>query len=267
MNIIHRFAFKNNSQVAKEFEALGYKLSKRISTGLDIGENDNNWEIVKKIVKKYSLFDCQYCTIFTNEELDNAEYYVFGAKNVFDYPMPDGYSEYMHGITYNDSDRCSKCGAGYYQIAPFRFKKQPAWTKYDVVQTNWVEDEVFVSKKVRDILLKELDVKFEEALQQKKFIPFDDMFQIKEDGICEIDTSKFVFTKCPECGVEKTKSVTAGFYPKMLHRPPSGHVFKSQVNFGSGAYTTWHELIVDKSFYEVFKINKIRGAVFIPLES
>ena len=80
------------------------------------------------------------------------EWYVVGATSHFGYPQPeDGYAR----ATYDVAGYCERCGAGGVQRRPFRFRSEPKPSHSQLLQLNWIFDELFVRPEVPDVFERE----------------------------------------------------------------------------------------------------------------
>jgi hypothetical protein len=86
-----------------------------------IPESDSKWPELASYVSANGIFD-RLDLAFTRKEIESAQWCMLRVTSHFGYPQPeDTYSE----TTYEPGSRCSKCGRGQVQVAPFRFRKIP----------------------------------------------------------------------------------------------------------------------------------------------
>lgn len=116
----------------------------------DIFEDDPHWPSIQALLEA----DGDHAiatTIFTKQELKDAEWLTIRSKWHNGYPQPESAFDYRE-ITYDASQFCRECGAGLVQRDSFRLTKAPKWGTRHFFSLNWVFDELFVDDAARNIL-------------------------------------------------------------------------------------------------------------------
>lgn len=265
MNIIHRISFSKDENLFYRFEKNNIKIKKGLINYFDIGENDKNWSFVKSLIRKYStvIFDNQYKTEFSKKEFDQAACFILTPEWHFEYPQPEEDFGYQH-LTYDDSFACYSCGVGFRRKNLFKLKREPDWGKREIVQLNWVFDEFFVSKRLKEQLINRFNINFFDVIKYKKEEVFNNIFNIQiSDTVSIINKEMLEYKRCPICGKIKYKSCTNGFYPCI--RNSDACIVKTEEYFGSGK-SAFQRIIINRDMYEFFITNNIKGIGFIPMK-
>jgi hypothetical protein len=264
MDVIHRVSFRTDSPATNFFEAEGFKIRQGIINGYDIGENDPRWPRIQEAIMRYKIMDYQYKTDFTKKEIDEAEFLVMSPKTLFEYPMPSDDFGYRK-TTYNPSIGCQKCGIGFEQQNPFSIRKTPKWGQKNMIQLNWIFDEYFISKELKEKLECEIsDVHFIEVLKYPKGIPLDDIFQmVIEKYVSLVLPEHAVFKVCDMCkSIKYMPGILArGFQP--MPQKKDFAVAQSQEFFGDGG-SAFRITLISKSFYQLLIELGVKGVDFIP---
>lgn len=116
----------------------------------DIFEDDPHWPTIQALLEA----DGDHAiatTIFTKQELKEAEWLRVRSKWHNGYPQPESAFSYRE-ITYDPTHYCWECGAGLVQKDSFRLTKAPKWGTRHFFSLNWVFDELFVDDTARNIL-------------------------------------------------------------------------------------------------------------------
>lgn len=116
----------------------------------DIYEDDPHWQVIGPALEKIGAFRLSE-TIFTKQELQEAEWLRVRSKWHNGYPQPESAFGYL-SMTYDDAHLCRECGAGGVQKDSFRLSKAPKWGTRHFFSLNWVFDELFVDDTARSIL-------------------------------------------------------------------------------------------------------------------
>ena len=237
---------------------------------LKICESDPKWPVVNKYIAANDIFSV-ITLKFSQSEMDNAEWFVMRSKWHWEYPMPDNNGGYIN-LVYNIDNWCKDCGSGFVQKDLFRIRKSPKWGNKHFLMLNWVEDELFISEKAKQVLNNSSLKGFEflNVLKAKSETKLDDIYQLK---ITETLQSCFLpikenikkQTKCPICGA--TKYIPSGkgysFNEKLLNN--NVDIVKTSEKFGAGALSA-NKILVSKGFYKTILANKLdRGLEFIPI--
>lgn len=116
----------------------------------DMYEDDPHWQVIGPRVEQLGAF-CLSTTIFTKQELKDAEWLRVHSKWHNGYPQPESAHGYQE-ITYDTSQLCRECGAGLVQKDAFRLTKAPKWGTRHFFSLNWVSDVLFADNTARSIL-------------------------------------------------------------------------------------------------------------------
>ena len=116
----------------------------------DIFEDDPHWPSIQALMEADGDRAIA-TTVFTKQELRDAEWLTIGSKWQNGYPQPDSTFGYRE-ITYDPSLFCWECGAGLVQKDSFRLTKAPKWGTRHFFSLDWVFDELFVDDTARNIL-------------------------------------------------------------------------------------------------------------------
>lgn len=242
-----------------------------ILCSVDISENDPHWETVEYLLKaENNTFQSE--TVFTKEEISSAEWLTIRSRWYYDYPQPE--NNYRN-ITYTTDRQCpfTDCRIGLVQKDPFRFKRTPKWGKRNFCMTNWVFDELFVSRRAKE-LLESSDLKgfsFSEVRNKNGSEIMDDMYQLRiphilPSGIADTTSRiKDVFV-CPVCGQRKFRSNSRGqfvFHKEAFTDAPD--FTKSAEWFGGGS-SACKLILVSQKAYRFITANKLDSSlVFEPI--
>jgi hypothetical protein len=270
MNIIHRVIFNTDQHdVFNYFIRMGIKMNySGIISTFEIGENDRKWDSVLKFINDYpseQIFDFQYKTQFSEDEINNANFFAIAPNWHFGYPQPENGFGYLK-ITYNSIMSCNKCGIKPKQIAPFSIKKSPKWGKRNIVQLNWIFDEFFISGNLKLQLERECSkLNFKVVNKFRTKCQLDDIFQLDITQTVDLDMSTVTkFERCKVCNQIKYLPHTRGFFPY-----PTDDYFNiahSIQCFGSG-HEARHAVLINKNIYDLFNRIGVIGISYIPCET
>ncbi|WP_191018209.1 hypothetical protein [Treponema zioleckii] len=262
MNIIHRISY-NDKKTEKIFQQMNIKSKGGLVHYFDIGENDCNWEQIKKIVNQSNgiIIDNQYKTIFSKKELALSKYFVMIPTWHFLYPEPQNNFGYEQS-TYNSSKKCVCCNRGLIRKDLFAIQKEPKWGSKDIGQLNWIFDEFFVTEKLKKLLSNEFDMTFSKVRLYQTNDFCQNTFNLEINAIIEIENKDTLdFEICPKCGNIKYHLCHNNFFPKI--KMNNNHIARTKEFFGSGN-VAYNQVIIDRALYDFFIQNKIKGVEFIP---
>jgi len=267
MNIIYHITFNTDGPATKFFEGEGFKIKPGIINTFDITEDHPKWERVKEAVKCYGDYEVrvkEYGAKFTKKEIEEAAYFALLAEWNFEYPQPSeafGYQE----TTYRSGIGCRKCGVGLQQYKSFSIKKKPNWGKLDILQLNWVFDEYFVSKEMKDKLEGKISgTRFLEVLKHPQSIVLDDIFQLLvENRVSLVLPENSAFKICDMCKCKKymPSLLGRGFFPLPFENDFS--IAQSQEFFGDGG-RAFRITIINRATYLLLTELNIKGVNFYP---
>lgn len=239
---------------------------------LDIYESSVHWAYIEKQVQRANLF-CLSETIYSAEELRNAEWLYLRSQWRFGYPQPEDDFQF-EDITYTRRNYCTQCSSGLAQTNPFRIKKAPKWGQRHFGELNWVGDELFVDDTAEELLKKEgiTGISFLEVFNKNGTEIFPNIRQMRVENVLNMGlqtdcASVRDVAICPKCGTPKI--VLSGVGMLSFRR----EVFDKQTDlvktgeiFGSGHYATRIILVRQKVYQMIVKGRLDRGLTFEPVE-
>ena len=279
----HIFFIKNEAPELYDYiikNKIKCKCSEGIAAGdvfvsLDIYESNQHWNYIEKYCDIHNVGKpIRSETIFSKNELNNAQWLTLRSKWHNGYPQPEAAFGYKKDITYSNDKHCSTCGDGLKQIDSFRLKKQPNWGNKHFFMLNWVFDELFVDGVAKNILEKEgiTGISFLEVKNKKGTEVFEDTYQmiihnrLKPGLITERRSIDDIYV-CAECGVPKYHPTGMGmlaFKKEIFEGAPD--VVKTAEIFGWG-HAAPTEIIVSQKVYQTITKNRLdRSLVFEPIE-
>lgn len=238
---------------------------------LDLLESDPNWPFVSACVREQRL-NCQSETLFTAEELENAQWLRVRSEWRSGYPQPEKDFGY-ESITYCGDQICAECGCGLQQVDAFRLKQQPKWGRRHFMVLNWVDDELFVSPAVQGVL-QDCVSGIEFARVQNKTgreildgVSQMKIFNVLPAGMVETRSPIRQRYVCPGCGTVKyvlTGSGKLAWRKEVFDGVPD--IVKTGELFGSGHFAT-RLIFVRQSVYQLIRRNRLdRNLVFEPID-
>ena len=239
-----------------------------IISAFDILESNPHWKNISKIVGDDSYYITE--TVFSKEEMHNAEWFNIRSVWRYDYPQPE--NEYRE-ITYN-GQMCPVCWGGLEQIDAFRFKRAPKWGKRFFLTTNWEDNVIFVSDQAKSTIenanIPGLD--FREVKNKNGADIFPDIHQlvvrnILPEGLVWEESRVEKILVCDECGRRRYATNGRGqfvFRKETFDNAPD--IALSSEIFGRGGYNQ-RLLIVSKRVYQMIIKNKMdRSLEFQPIK-
>ena len=271
MDIERRVATTNDDfRVFLDANGLAYKKDSNLVI-LKIMESNPKWPIVEEYIACNSIFS-QATPRYTKAEMNNASWFAVRSKWRWEYPMPDSDGSYKQ-VVYNTDSHCEECGTGLIQKDLFRLRKSPNWGTKHFLMLNWVEDELFVSEKAKNILsgseLKGFE--FLEVLRYKKDTVLDGIFQLKVlntlmPGFIPVEKYIKKHLLCECC--DSSKWILSGkgcAFDKQIF-PEDIDIAKSYEGFGFG-HTAPKMIFVSQKFYRLIIDNKLdKNLEFIPID-
>ena len=231
-----------------------------------ISESDPSWPLVSEYLKSFPI-PHRIEARFSTNEIDGAAWCRLGATSHFGYPQPEDDFGYLK-VTYENGG-CSKCGIGYRQIAPFRFRKPPTMRRSQILQLNWVFDEFFVEQEAR----KQIEA------SELRGMEFEDVLLDKSGGLMQTWSQIRISQTLPPILVTNSLTVeTCSLCSQIKFNHPMGEqinlakslnattpdIVKSSEWFGSGGSA--HQLVfVSQRFVQFFRANNWRGLHLEPV--
>lgn len=195
--------------------------------------------------------------------MEKATWFSVRSKYRWEYPQPEDYFNYIH-ITYDSMNYCDSCGYGARQKGEFRIKKNPKWGKRNFLMLNWVEDELFISNKVKEII-GNTDIrgcKIYDVINHKTNKPADDIHQIYIEGLLQpglINEEQSIkeVLRCHKCGSVKYIYTGRGFtYKKDIFEGLNTNIIKSYEMFGCG-HMCARLMFISKKLYNLLTSNSL----------
>lgn len=238
----------------------------------DIFEDDPHWLSIQALLEA----DGQHAiatTIFTKQELRDAEWLTVRSKWHNGYPQPESAFGYLQ-ITYDPTNLCRECGAGAVQQDAFRLTKAPKWGTRHFFSLNWVYDELFADDTARAILESS-------GLTGFRFLPVKNKRGAEElPGVhqlfAEAETKPGVVTggrdidqvyTCAVCGRVKYQPTGVGmhvFHREALRGMPDVCRSHEEWGWGHGADRL---ILISQRMYRLLTDNRLdRSLVFQPIQ-
>lgn len=234
---------------------------------VDITESDPQWPQIAALAGQKKALDI-YDTIFTHEEILNAEWIRLIPTFAQGYPQPEEDMAWKQ-ITYED--QCPKCGVGYRQKAPFRLAREPRMGKHDFVCLYWTYT-VFCTLKALETLKSHEACGYEAwgAILHRTGEPSRTVSQLRfpmitEPGLADEDKSQP--ETCPTCGITKYASHLRGYmrYKRTALRPDTDFQVTCEW-FGSGGYSGFREILASNRVAKLILEQGWRGLALKPIE-
>ncbi len=202
-------------------------------------------------------------TEFTAAEVDGTAHCALQLVHASGYPQPEDDFAYREQ-TYDVSERCSKCGEGAVQVAPFRIKRTLKWGRNAFLKLNWVEEACFMQRPVWEEHLSRFGI---------GVLPVEDTKGKELDDIVQLDLGPAVpllmgeghGIRCDVCGRERFPWHDRGFFPAPMS-PPERPLFHSVQRFGVESRCA-NAMIVSADVVKVIKSAGLRGAELWPCMS
>ncbi len=226
----------------------------------DITEDDEAWPRVRELIAKHKCVDFE-STKFTKKEIGTAPNADVTPSWHHGYPQPEDDFGYLEA-TFDLSDHCRACGIGKRQIAPFRFKKEPAWGKRSVLQLNWVFDEYFTTPETWDAVFRPRGIESMPVVHHRKSHELSTVVQLAvPDRVDLVGIEAYPSEVCEKCGRRKYLPIRLGFFPSP--EPSTCALAKSNQYFGSGG-SAFNSVIADNAMVNVVLEAKLKGVSFWP---
>lgn len=276
MVIIHRFVFNSDLlNCLTDYCDLNITYDKMSGLYiLEMSENDNCYSEVSRIMKTQGVLESIY-ERFSDSELEQAEWLYIRSTWRCAYPEPRDNFKYLC-TTYNMDSNALKnskgllCKCHLQQKAPFTLKKTPDWKTRGFTMLYCVEDEIFISDTVKQILdesqLQGLD--YEYVLNRHGDV-LSNIHQIiinncADFGVYEKEVQRYSI--CPYCGCKKL-ILKPGLLSinKNSFRNIESDIVKTSEHFGE--ITGSRRILISHKFFMTIKNNRIgKNLVFQPIE-
>ena len=291
MKINHRISRHIDDPIWFELEAAGVAVDRGSSTiaVANVTEDDPAWPRVQQILQADGRPD-MIDNIFTDDELDAAEWLDVMALGHHGYPQPEKDLGYIEQ-TYDTATHCSECGIGGVQNNSFRLRAEPKARQSQFIQLNWVFDELFVRAAARKGLQSAgiTGVSFMPAVLHKSGQASAEVMQMQVSHVLQpgLHTDELFQVTC-KADNEEDATTTMQRHPNLpeptycgrvkYHRQNRGplridcaafkgapDVVKSREWFGSGG-NAFRLIMVSRKFRRLVRDANWRGLSFEPIE-
>lgn len=261
MKIIHRVSFASSVPLQRELAKIGISVRDSGFVSFEIDEADTGWSLLKSWIERHGAVDI-ILTTFSAEEVTNARWLELIADRHQGYPQPDEDAFGYRQATYDLTGWCERCGVGKKQKAAFQMKAEPQWGRNEILQMNWVFDELFAKPEAWERLLKPLGVDCRPVISVHG-AKLSTVVQLVLEVEVEIDSTGILFERCAKCRRIKYLPVARGAFPALVATPTSV-LAKTREEFGSGAQAN-KRIIVAQELARRFARERIRGISFRPV--
>ncbi len=227
----------------------------------DVIEPSNEWRAVRRSLEHVDHLD-MLSTMFEPEEIEGAEWLVLHGDWHNGYPVEPKRGDWFDSV-YDTRARCPACGAGWFQLAPFRIRGEPKWGRRRMFQLNWVFDEIFVEPALWREVFEPAGLTCRPVLSARG-VQLQNVVQLAVDERVDTREPSSRSETCTDCGTIKYEPVTRGMYPGIVG-VPKGPIVKTRTLFGSGAEAR-NPIYVRKDLADELRARRIRGAVLEPTE-
>lgn len=235
---------------------------------LEILESNRFWHEINKYLIDNKIFTYTE-GVYSKQEMEQAKWLTIRSKWRWQYPQPIDDNGYIR-ITYSTDNYCDQCRSGLVQIDSFRVKMTPKWSKNYFLMLNWIEDELFLSDKAKNILSNSGLRGFEFIdVVKKDGTKLDDINQLKVNeilppGLVDQDNTIKETHKCDKCGVAKYVLTGRGLVYKESAFRNDVDIVNSFELFGLSAD---REIFVNQKFYQTIMNNGMdRNIEFTPIK-
>ena len=219
------------------------------------------------MIDKHHVF-YQVSTIYSAQEMNDAEWFYVRSVWLNDYPYPkDEYERLVYGIEKKTQCLCNKK-----QVGDFAMKREIKWGKQRYFcSMNWIHDELFVNQEVveqlrnsglkgfhfRDVNIKSMRSETVSQLVVEEYLKQD--LDLKKTAIKKLAT-------CRICGNKKViGSGREQYYFKDAFKDLAVDIVKSKTVYGDGALAI-RETYINQKFYTFLKDNELdKNLVFEPI--
>lgn len=267
MKIKYRFVFAWTEARGSQLSALGLKVESSggplpQTGGIGVGhavEGAPGWSEACSLVRSWDG-RATVTTEFTASEVNTASHCALVVVHASGYPQPEHDLSYRE-VTYDTSERCSKCGEGAVQVAPFRVKKSLKWGRNAFLKLNWIEEACFMQTSVWKEHLSGLGV-CALPVEDPKGQPLDDVVQLDLGPTVPLSMGGVRGISCEKCRREIYPWHDRGFFPAPLS-PPDAPIFRSLQRFGVERQAT-NAIFVSPEVAKAIKGAGLRGAELWP---
>lgn len=258
MKHIHRVSTRGSATIKRELAALGVYSSDEGLVTFETDEDDPSWPALREWIASSKAFDLVYTT-FTSEEILAATWLELQSEWHHGYPQPEdgGYRE----ATYDLRQWCKRCGVGKMQRAPFQMSGEPIWGKRNVLQLNWVFDELFVKPEIWASVFEPAGVGCRPVLSVDGRT-LESVVQLEIIEEVPVDSLAHPFERCAGCGRVKYLPVARGPFPAPTETP-RGNLVRSSQYFGSGASAA-KGVLVSRELASAIRSGAVQGAYLRP---
>lgn len=276
MKIRHRIVFNKKSISLEFLNFLKERKVKFSDDGTDlivvyIFEEDEWKNELFQFLQKEEIPSITEC-IYSKAEMEKASWFSIRSKFRWEYPQPEDCFNFVN-ITYDSMNYCNICGYGLKQKEEFRINKSPKWGKRNFLMLNWVEDELFISNKARDIMDNDgiKGYKVYDVINHRTNKPIENINQIYieeviQPGLINEEQSIEEVLRCKKCGSVKYIYTGRGFtYKKDIFEGLNTDIVKTTEMFGGGLICA-RRIFISRNFYKLLISNSLdKDLVFEPI--
>lgn len=242
---------------------------------VDMYSSNPHWVWIGNYVKAYNVH-CLSEPIYNSNELRNAQWMMVRTTWRYGYPEPSSNGSYVD-IVYDKASYCGECGAGLKQKAAFCLKKKPNWGRRHFYAPFWIEDELFISDKVKEIFINAriTGISFWEVRNKNGDEILPETWQLyicnKTCGGLIVDTDYIRHVSdCPVCGKTKYSAYRENATMMKFKKEAltnAADIVKTHELFGGSPLMAIHHILINQKVYRTIVDNKLdRGLMFYPIE-
>jgi len=237
MRIKHHILFDDKS-LMPTFEEMGFYFKSEFVV-FEIYEDDSRWPLIVDFMQRYQVGGNRCSVEFSHEELARYHWLTLWCTWQNGYPLPDSGPLDSIAGTYDLSQYCTTCGAGWRQVAPFRILSEPTWKRRKIMMLNWILDAFFVSPQTWHDVFRPFDIGYRPVYKRMTGVPMETVVQLDIPAVLPgtFDLSGDSAHNCAVCGTTTYFDPRSGRYPAMSIIPTTGHAYVSQEEFRGGTLT------------------------------
>ena len=271
MRIKHRFIINSRNNGFDAVRFLEKEKIKHDDSGpfiiFELFEDQETFEDIQKYLEPYGLLSNPPVAVYTKEEINAAQWLKIRSTWRSLYPQPDEDMNYRFS-TYDPANYCEKCHYGLIQKENFVLKKEPNWGSKGFLMINWIQDELFISKKT-------------EAFLQTSGLTGFDIYDVCNKSGRNMEGVKQIYVKnyldyglmpqsiaeelhCEKCSNTIFMAQPVIYYDSKVFHNVDCDIVKTREKFGQ--LTRSSLIFVTHTFYEeITKAKLDRGLLFEPV--
>jgi hypothetical protein len=278
VNLNARITFRMDDEVTARELLSRYALKPSRGTFIHLVQLPLDDERTEALISELSSKGISYSIkkelVFSETDLENAEFLEMAPKAQAGYPQPEeGYED----ETYDSERACNICGRGAEQIRPFKLKRRPGFGRNDIVAMFWTY-EFMITENVKDLIEDAglTGAEFWPILSSGRSgtqSPIDDLHQLRftnemppMSSSTGIETVKLPRMSTPcICGkLGRNLPLSSQIVYRRCNLDDACDFNRTSEWLGGGFDTSQFK-IVSNRVYELFSIHGIRGVDFRPV--